>query len=96
MRASDAIDWAMTGTNTTRQGDVPGGLGLKILRDFIELNEGTLSVVSGNGYWCSAPNGMRRKEMVDPFPGTIVTIEVDTSDPKGYQMVDEIDPDSVF
>ena len=31
--ADVAINWAMTPGSTTRQGDIPGGLGLKILRN---------------------------------------------------------------
>lgn len=96
MRASSAIDWAMTGTNTTRQLDVPGGLGLKLLRQFIELNEGSLSVVSGTGYWSQSPKGVTRSEMSAAFPGTLVTIEVNTSDPKSYEMVSSINPEDVF
>ena len=94
--APEAIEWAMSDRNTTRSGDVPGGLGLKILREFIEKNGGAMSVVSGAGFWSSSPKGVERVEMVNPFPGTVVTIEVDTSDPKRYQLDYEIDPSAVF
>ena len=46
---SAAIEWAMKGRNTTRSGDVPGGLGLKILKEFIQLNGGRLSIVDHIG-----------------------------------------------
>jgi len=39
-----AIHWAMEG-NTTKKG-IPGGLGLKLLREFAQLNQGTIQVVS--------------------------------------------------
>jgi hypothetical protein len=50
MGPAEAIDWAMKGRNTTRSGDIPGGLGLKILKAFIRINCGKLSVVSHHGY----------------------------------------------
>src|SRR5258708_37858410 len=36
----DAIAWAMEPGNTTRQGDIPGGLGSRILRELIALSKG--------------------------------------------------------
>ena len=53
LAASEAIDWAMSGQNTTRRrvDGVPGGLGLKIMRDFIAQNGGAIRVASEGGYW---------------------------------------------
>ena len=42
--ASKAIEWAMEENTTTRLGDIPGGLGLAIIREFVELNGGKLTV----------------------------------------------------
>lgn len=91
-----AINWAMTGTNTTRMGDVPGGLGLKILREFIRQNGGRLVIASYDGYWAETKDAVLRRTLSSPFPGTVVTIEVDTSDESQYIMSDEIDPGAVF
>jgi hypothetical protein len=91
-----AIEWAMKGRNTTRSGDVPGGLGLKILREFIQLNGGRLSIVSHRGYWTLNRNGVNQRQFEKPFPGTIVTIEVNTADRSEYRMAHEINPASVF
>ena len=93
---SAAIEWAMKGRNTTRSGDVPGGLGLKILKEFIQLNGGRLSIVSHRGYWSLNRVGVIQKHLESPFPGTIVTIEVKTADRSEYRMAHEIDPASVF
>lgn len=91
-----AIDWAMTGSNTTRMGDVPGGLGLKILREFIRQNGGRLVIASLNGYWAESGDGVVRRILAQSFPGTAVTIEVNTSDDANYVMSDEIDPGTIF
>ena len=36
--------WATQGRNTTKRGPIPGGLGLKLLTEFIKLNEGRLQI----------------------------------------------------
>jgi anti-anti-sigma regulatory factor len=91
-----AIAWAMTGTNTTRQGDVPGGLGLKILRSFISLNGGELTVASHNGFWREAGERVNMRPLVHPFPGTAVTVVVNTKDKQSYRLASEIKPGDIF
>jgi hypothetical protein len=46
-----AIQWAMEKGNTTKRGPIPGGLGLKLLRDFITINKGMIQIASDGGYW---------------------------------------------
>jgi len=94
--ALDAIEWAMTDGNTTRVGDIPGGLGLKILRRFIRLNSGRFIVVSRDGYW-TEQNGIAEKRQLSlDFPGTVVTIEVNTADPKSYDLVPAPNPQDLW
>lgn len=81
-----AIDWAMTGNNTTRSGDIPGGLGLKILKGFVELNQGSLTIVSHNGHWQLCRGHVTMGTMKSPFPGTAVTLEINTADKNKYYM----------
>ena len=96
IRADAAIEWAMSGRNTTRQLDIPGGLGLKLLREFITLNGGTLSVISGGGYWSISAQGVKRSILPLPILGTVVNISVNTADANSYQLDDEIDPSELF
>jgi signal transduction histidine kinase len=100
MPACDAIDWAMQEENTTRRvaDGVPGGLGLKIIREFIAKNGGAIRVVSDDGYWGILGNRRPSKLMLKtPFPGTAVDIEINTADTKTYSLVDErIDPREIF
>ena len=51
LASEDAIAWATKGHNTTKRGRVPGGLGLKLLGEFIDLNGGCIQIVSDAGYW---------------------------------------------
>lgn len=85
-----AIDWAMEGNNTTKVGTIPGGLGLKILREFIKFNQGRLQVVSDAGYWEQHPDGEKVMNIIPySFPGTIVNIEINTADKKSYRLSSE-------
>ena len=94
--ASDAIDWAMQIDSTSRMGDIPGGLGLNILREFIIANAGKLLVVSGRGYWCQNGSTVEKHEMRYEYPGTSVILEIDTSDRKHYDLAAKINPDTIW
>ena len=87
---SKTLEWAITPGNTTRATGTPGGLGLSLLRSFIELNKGKLYLVSGNEIY--EKNGMDEKHMYMKysFPGTIVTVAFNLSDESKYRMTSEI------
>ncbi len=99
LAASEAIDWAMSGQNTTRlvADGVPGGLGLKIMREFIAKNGGAIHVASERGFWWLRGSDMGQTTLPAPFPGTVVDIEINTADTKTYHLVgEEIDPAAIF
>lgn len=92
-----AIQWAMEGSNTTKKGPIPGGLGLKLLREFIGLNKGRLQVVSDVGYWEQHPDGkIELASMANPFPGTVVNIEINTADQSAYVLTNEQEDEIPF
>lgn len=91
-----AIDWAMTDANTTRAGDVPGGLGLKVLRQFIAMNAGEITIASQGGFWREAGGRREMRPLTFPFPGTSVTIVVNTNDRQSYRLDNEISPGDIF
>lgn len=88
LTSSQAIKWGMTEGNTVRQGN-PGGLGLKLLKEFISKNDGRLSVLSDRGFWELSSGKERTEDFSCSFPGTVVTIVVNTDDPKSYRLVGE-------
>lgn len=94
--ADEAIDWAMTANNTTRQGDIPGGLGSQILRDFVAANRGKLVVVSRGGVWMQIGSAVQKSRLPGSFPGTFVVLEIDTSDNKSYDLVAAPDPRDIW
>lgn len=75
-----ALNWALISGNTTRKGNTPGGLGLSLLDDFVQLNEGKLYIVSGNETYERTEKNSRYKYMEYTFPGTIVTVALNLSD----------------
>jgi hypothetical protein len=91
-----AIEWAMTGRNTTKKGPIPGGLGLKLLKEFILVNSGAIQIVSGKGYW-ELRNGQTQLRLLPySFSGTVVNIEFNTADTSTYCLTSEITPDQIF
>jgi len=96
MAAYQAIVWATEGTNTTKKGKIPGGLGLKLLREFVTLNRGVLRIVSDAGYWELSGGQVKTALFPNPFPGTVVNIEIDTSDQHSYVLSSEISPQDIF
>lgn len=96
MTASEAIEWATSARNTTKTGSIPGGLGLKLLREFITLNEGRLQIVSDAGYWCLDRGNTVVKTLPFEFPGTIVAIEINTADKRSYALSSEVSDADIF
>lgn len=96
LTAADAIEWAMSDRNTTKTGSVPGGLGLKLLQEFITLNKGRIQIASNRGYWEFWSGSSRRATMSHPFPGTVVNIEINAADKHSYCLASEISLDDIF
>jgi hypothetical protein len=94
--AEEAICWATEGRNTTKRGTVPGGLGLKLLGEFIDLNDGSMQIVSDAGYWKRAKGTTTAAALEHPFPGTIVTLEINTADANAYKLLSELNPEDIF
>jgi anti-sigma regulatory factor (Ser/Thr protein kinase) len=98
LSAEQAIEWAMSGDNTTRLRSEgrPGGLGLKLIRDFVRLNGGSILIVSDAGYWRFHGGNVELRTFPRPFPGTVVNIEINTADTQSYCLASEVDPKSIF
>lgn len=84
----EAIKWATEGANTSRMGSIPGGLGLKLLRKFIDLNGGEIQIASDYGYWRLSVNGEQTRRLKTPFPGTAVSVSINTADRKKYSIAE--------
>ena len=96
MVADQAIHWATERRNTTKRAAIPGGLGLKLLREFIGMNGGCIQIVSDNGYWQQNGTQVTMALLSHPFPGTVVTLEIDTADTKTYTLAANLSPADIF
>ncbi|MGC9327332.1 MAG: hypothetical protein ACP5I1_06840, partial [Candidatus Hinthialibacter sp.] len=96
MSPAEAICWAMEGRNNTKKGCIPGGLGLKLLQDFIKLNKGKLQICSDMGFWELSEGQVTIRQFDAPFPGTVVNIQINTADNQSYCLSSEINPDAIF
>jgi hypothetical protein len=83
-----AMRFCTSKNNTTKQIE-PGGLGLKLLKRFIELNQGRIVIVSNQAYYEFTNSGEKYENLEHPFPGTCVNIEIDTADTKNYRLSTE-------
>ena len=97
LKASNCIEWAMQTGNTTKDGNIPGGLGLGLIFEFINVNKGKIQIVSSNGYW-ELREGITTKEDLNfSFNGTIANLEFDLSDNITYLLTEEVvDLDDIF
>ncbi len=82
-----ALEWAFEEGNTTKQ--ITGGLGLAILKQFIDMNNGQIQMVSGDAMLEIERNNHIETPLNKWFPGTIVTVEFNCDDNKKYLMRDE-------
>ncbi len=97
LRADEAISWATDAANTTKRGQIPGGLGLKLLRSFISKNGGKIQIVSDAGYWCQMGSAAPSVGLLSSaFPGTVVAIEINTADTNSYRLASELSPKDIF
>lgn len=92
----EAIQWAMAEGNTTKTGCHPGGLGLKLIKDFIVLNNGKLQIVSRHGFYQFSAHGENVTKMKNDFPGTCMNIEIKTSDTCQYCLKSELQAKDIF
>ena len=91
-----AINWATAEHNTTKRGNVPGGLGLKLLREFIDLNGGSIQIVSDAGYWQRKNKNIFTAPLSHPFPGTVVSVEINTADTHVYGLAADVNLADIF
>jgi len=91
-----AIVWATEERNTTKCGEIPGGLGLKLLGEFIDLNGGRIQIVSDAGYWRREQGKSVTALLQQPFPGTVVSVEINTADTRSYLLSSELSEADIF
>lgn len=92
----DAIKWAIQGANTTKTGPHPGGVGLKFLTDFVELNKGKLQIASRHGFYEHSNGADTFSKLEADLPGTVVNLEINTNDACSYCLSTELSAEDIF
>jgi hypothetical protein len=90
--STDAIRWALQEGHSTKTGSQPGGLGLKLLKEFITRNGGRIQIVSRMGFFELAGEKETLRMMAGDLPGTTVNIEINTADSSACTLHDWIAP----
>lgn len=91
----NGLQWAFVRGNTTRM-DEPGGLGFSLILEFIKLNRGEFSVVSGNEGYEYAKGKEAYFNFPYQFQGTIVTMSFNLADTHSYCLKSETTKKLVF
>ena len=92
----DAIKWAVAEGNTTKQGQIPGGLGLSLIREFLKKNNGKIQIISSDGYWEQKGQDEIENSFPQIFQGTIVNLEFNIDDKSYYCLSSEINEEEIF
>lgn len=95
LNSVQAIEWAVKDKKTTKVG-ITGGIGLAVLREFVEMNKGKMQIVSHDGFYQFDVDGVDSRLFNGIFPGTIVNLQFRTDDNKSYALKREIDINEIF
>lgn len=90
-----AIAWATKDRHTTKIG-VTGGIGLALLKEFIEKNDGKVQIISDDGFYQFGRQGEKMHLFNGSFPGTIVNLQFRTNDFSSYVLKSELDSNDIF
>ncbi|TKG94113.1 ATP-binding protein [Puteibacter caeruleilacunae] len=95
LSGAQAIQWAIKDGHTTKEG-VSGGIGLALLREFVEKNKGVLQIVSSDGYYEYTYKGEQLESFNGSFPGSIINLQFRTDDNSSYILKEEVNKDDIF
>lgn len=90
-----AIEWATKDRHTTKIG-ITGGIGLALLKEFIEKNGGKMQIISDDGFYQFGGQGEEMHLFKGSFPGTIVNLQFRTNDNSSYVLKSEFDTNDIF
>lgn len=96
MTSIDAMRWALTKGNSTRTdsqlADIPRGLGLDLLHNFVHVNGGELRIYSNDVKVISSKtSGLIVEKNSEELQGTLVSIKINCDD-RYYRFTSEVEP----
>ena len=96
VNSCESLLWAIEEGNTTK--DVPGGLGLYMIKDFIRRNGGGLQIISADAMFEYRDGEAFTTILDNYFPGTIVNMKFNVNDKKIYYLgpEDKVNIENIF
>jgi hypothetical protein len=94
LSAIQAIKWAIINAHSTK--DVTGGIGLALLKEFIDKNKGKMQIISDSGFYEFGKDGEKSQEFIGKFPGTIINLQFNTNDNSNYRLTKEININDIL
>lgn len=94
--SGNALKWAMVRGHSTRRIPEPGGLGFSLILEFIKLNQGMFSLVSGSEGFEYKHGKENYFDLPFSFSGTIVTMSFYLGDHSSYRLKSETRKKLVF
>jgi len=85
-----AIHWALEEGHSTKS-DLPGGLGLFTLREFVKCNQGSLRILANKGCCVQQGESLRIESLPASFPGTLIQLGLLIRSDEVYTIQDEED-----
>jgi hypothetical protein len=82
--AIDAFRWAMVPGNSTASGNIPRGLGLGLLKNFANANDGTIRICSGNVLYIYKNSREDYYELNHTFDGTLFEMDIIADNDRRY------------
>jgi hypothetical protein len=61
-----------------------------------ELNGGRIQIVSDAEYWKREKGEIFTARLDQPFPGTVVSVEINTADKQSYALTHELSETDIF
>lgn len=95
LTAEQAIKWAIQDRKTTKK-EISGGIGLAVLKEFIEMNKGKMQIVSNEGFYEYSTRVEFSSKFKGQFPGTIVNLLFRTDDRNNYYLKNDININNIF
>lgn len=81
---SNVLSWVLQEGTTTLADKAPRGVGLFLIKDFIQINRGKLYIISGNESYTLSFSSENFSRLQHSFPGTIVTLVFNLNDKTTY------------
>lgn len=83
----EALSWALEKGNSTKDTGNPSGLGLHLLRNFVNVNGGEFRLYANDGVLSERAGSQKTYPLKAPYPGTLIEVRLKVRDDVKYVLV---------